>query len=124
MTHRPKRPCSRPGCSALVDVGTQYCDAHRKVKQQAQDSHRGTSSSRGYDADWRRLRETHLSNNPLCVKCKARGFIVAGTDVDHIIAFDGKDDPLRLDPTNLQTLCKSCHSKKTIQEDGGYGHGS
>jgi len=27
-----------------------------------------------------------------------------------------------LDPRNLQSLCASCHSRKTARTDGGFGH--
>jgi 5-methylcytosine-specific restriction enzyme A len=38
--------------------------------------------------------------------------------VDHILAKakGGTDDP-----ANLQLLCQTCHSVKTVQEDGGFG---
>ncbi|WP_223295494.1 HNH endonuclease [Granulicella mallensis] len=58
----------------------------------------------------------------LCVRCKANGDIKPATDVDHIRPFNGKDDTLRLDIDNLQSLCKACHSRKTAKEDGGFGH--
>ena len=50
---------------------------------------------------------------PLCRHCKARGLIVAASEVDHInnVASDN-------DPDNLQALCKSCHSRKTQADMG------
>jgi 5-methylcytosine-specific restriction protein A len=48
------------------------------------------------------------------------GHLVFSTDVDHIIPREagGSDDD-----ENLQGLCHACHSRKTAQEDGGFGHG-
>jgi 5-methylcytosine-specific restriction protein A len=61
----------------------------------------------------------HLRVEPLCRKCRADGIIEAATDVDHIV-------PLRKGGTseesNLQSLCHSCHSRKTNQEMGHAGH--
>ena len=41
-------------------------------------------------------------------------------DVDHIIPMARGGE--RLDPNNLQPLCKRHHSQKTAREDGGMGH--
>lgn len=68
---------------------------------------------------WRRLRAMVLSRNPLC----ADPFMVHGvspclaTEVDHI-APRSKWPGLELVMSNLQPLCKSCHSRKTIEEKG------
>lgn len=39
--------------------------------------------------------------------------VTAADDVDHIIRFEGLDDPLRLDPRSLQSLCRPHHNEKT-----------
>lgn len=77
---------------------------------------RGRSSI--YGADWRRLREFHLKREPLCRECQAKGIIKEGEEVDHIIPHNG-DMGLMMDRENLQTLCKSHHSQKTITENNG-----
>lgn len=81
---------------------------------------RPSASKRGYDRAWQKLRAAFLLENPLCVKCSERDLVEAATDVDHIIAHRG-DDSLRLDASNLQSLCHSCHAKKTVAVDGGFG---
>lgn len=54
-------------------------------------------------------------------KCQTCGVLVMGkgeAHVDHIVPkVDGGTD----DMENLQTLCRSCHSRKTALEDGGFG---
>jgi 5-methylcytosine-specific restriction enzyme A len=78
------RPCRKPGCPALVGSG--YCDDHTDLSKQA-DRYRGTAASRGYDADWRRVRLQALKrDNYLCVHCLAAGRVTSAFDVDHIIA--------------------------------------
>lgn len=67
----------------------------------------------GYGYAWQRLRLAHLLAEPMCRECGAKA-----TDVDHIV-------PRRQGGTdaapNLQSLCHSCHSRKTDRYDGGYG---
>ncbi len=112
MPQRPKRPCSKPGCRALVESGKGgYCDKHKRECTQSYDYKRGTSAQRGYDANWRKLRKAILAVEPLCRKCLAEGKIKEATEVDHI---DG--NVRNLERSNLQPLCKSHHSKKTVME--------
>lgn len=106
MPYTPAKPCRHPGCAALVERG-RYCPAH--IPPRAPDS-RPSAARRGYNKPWRHLRRAILAASPLCVACKA----APATEVDHIL-------PLRRggtnDLTNLQTLCKSCHSRKTAFYD-------
>jgi 5-methylcytosine-specific restriction protein A len=89
----------------------------REAKR-ALDRQRPTASQRGYDARWRRLRAWVLQRDLyLCQRCHASVGDGEMAHVDHIEPFHGKDDPRRLDETNLQTLCRSCHSRKTLGED-------
>lgn len=67
---------------------------------------------RPYDRDWQRVRKRHLAQHPTCVRCGAPGL-----DVDHITTVRAAPHR-RLDPTNLQTLCHSCHSRLTQLYDG------
>lgn len=45
------------------------------------------------------------------------GLIVPATEVDHV---DG--DASNNDPSNHRSLCKGCHARKTVRENGGFGH--
>ena len=63
---------------------------------------------------WRNLRDAVLSENPLCVHCKEQGRVTAAQEVDHIEPITHGGDPWDWD--NLQPLCKSCHSRKTLNE--------
>lgn len=61
-----------------------------------------------------------LAAQPLCADPFGihgeAGEVVAATEVDHIISkAEGGRDEL----SNLQGLCKSCHSRKTARVDGG-----
>lgn len=63
---------------------------------------------------WKTLRGRILERDDWrCVKCGARRDL----EVDHVKPV--RDAPeLSFDPSNLQTLCPSCHSRKTRLECG------
>lgn len=120
MANRPKKPCARPGCPALVESGERYCDKHRSDARRQQDSIRQSASKRGYDRRWRAYREFYLQAHPLCSHCYSRGIITPATIVDHIIPHSGDYD-LFWDSENHHPLCKQCHDIKTASEDGAFG---
>lgn len=119
MPKKRPHPCNNPGCPQTTS--SRFCPEHTKQNNKYTDSMRGSRIERGYDNNWLKLSRWHKKNNPLCVICLRDGILSPTEEVDHIIPFKGIDDPLRLDETNLQSLCKSCHSKKTATEDGGFG---
>jgi len=84
------------------------------------DMWRLTPDQRGYGYRWRKVRALYLKSNPLCVRCLDAGRTTAATVVDHIRAHQG-DEALMWDDTNYQSLCKRCHDRKTVIEDGGFG---
>lgn len=120
MTMKPLRPCRHPGCSALTREV--WCEAHRPKR----------TNDRSEEAQsWRwmyrtnkwllELRPAQLLREPFCREC-ARLYPPSdprhrrrATDVDHIV--DHKGDWERFcDPDNLESLCHSCHSRKTARE--------
>jgi 5-methylcytosine-specific restriction protein A len=116
MPRAAKTPCRHPGCRALVDKPG-FCPAHQRQTYRAQKQTAGDAyqeRNRFYQrATWKRLRQQHLSLEPLCRECRKAGRLVAGEVVDHIHPFQSPADPLALDAGNLQTLCKPCHNAKT-----------
>ena len=72
---------------------------------------RGSPASRGYDSTWRRLSVQFRAANPICMRCSE----APATLADHIVPI--RVDPgRRLDVTNLQSLCDSCHKVKTDED--------
>ena len=105
MPSAPSRPCTYPGCRALVR-GASRCSAHPYARVKGE-----------YDAfysspAWRKLRAVFIRRHPLCAACGG-----PAKHVDHVLA--RKDAPhLELEWANLQALCVSCHAKKTVALDG------
>jgi len=62
--------------------------------------------------DWRYVRAQHLESNPLCVDCLKTGILnCKSIEVHHIVNRKARPD-LALEPTNLESLCKSHHSMR------------
>lgn len=115
MPYKHKKPCCKSGCPELTH--SRYCDTHYKEleskRQEKVNKERPKGYYKKYGRKWKRLRFWFLKQHPLCCKCGA-----AGNDVDHIKPLaDGGTNEI----TNLQTLCRSCHSRKTVKQDGGFG---
>jgi 5-methylcytosine-specific restriction protein A len=65
---------------------------------------------------WKQLREWKLQQNPLCELCEAEGFVRSAIDVHHKTPVESARTPQEMEqlcfnPSNLQALCISCHSK-------------
>ena len=66
--------------------------------------------------EWRDdLRPGQLLREPYCRECAKHGMRVRATDVDHIEPHKGSWKRFT-DRDNLQSLCHSCHSRKTLAE--------
>lgn len=85
------------------------------------DQQRGTRQERGYDDEWYKVTRPRILLRDLyqCQQCgRFVGMKKRDAHVDHIKAkAEGGSD----EDSNLQTLCESCHSRKTVRQDGGYG---
>lgn len=79
------------------------------LKQCRPKSSRGRKRAKAYSGRWARLSAGHRRRNPLCVVCGRPSDLV-----DHItpLAAGGA----RLDPANLQSMCRRCHGAKTAQD--------
>lgn len=109
-----KYRCQQHGCSELVE-GRKYCNAH-SFKSPKPDGLIDHPNKSFYNSKlWLLTRRAKLQQSPLC---QAEGCRSIATEVDHIrpISKGGH----RTDLSNLQSLCRSCHSKKTFKENKGF----
>ena len=111
MVKRALKPCAEPMCRNLVTSNKKHCDEHHKPSVSA--------AKKGYGSRWRRERKQWLFKNPFCVMCikEKRGKVLAN-EVDHIKPHKGNQE-LFWNKGNWQSLCKKCHSRKTVKEDMG-----
>lgn len=119
MPRKPLKPCSYPSCPKLTD--SRYCAEHKKlVDKQYNLYERDKTSQKFYQSvEWKAVKKRHLQLEPLCRECKRNGKLTKATMVDHIVPI--KQGGLPLDDSNLQSLCWSCHSKKSVQEGSRWG---
>lgn len=68
---------------------------------------------------WRKKSKAYRQANPLCVKCMAKDVVTAAKVVDHIVSINNGGD--KLNDSNLQSLCESCHNSKSSAESRGFG---
>jgi 5-methylcytosine-specific restriction enzyme A len=112
---RARRACVRCG-RAHTNRGNR-CDACGGPKPAARPSliKRESAAKRGYGRKWRQARIEFLADHVhrICESCKA----AIATEVDHIAAHKG-DLKLFWSRSNWQGLCKPCHSRKTMRENG------
>jgi 5-methylcytosine-specific restriction protein A len=117
MPVRSLTPCRQTGCSALLDKPG-YCVQHKRMVYKAQKRQASTDyteRNRFYQRKaWKNLRALHLAHEPLCRACRTLGRLTAAQVVDHITPIS--QGGAALDDNNLQSLCKSCHNAKTLQE--------
>jgi len=76
--------------------------------------------NRWYDLHrWTKRSQQQLHDHPLCVKCLARGNVVAAQVADHVIPH--RDDYYLFWFGELQSLCHTCHNTvKRAEETSGF----
>lgn len=113
MAVKPLRPCRHPGCGVLVPSG--YCTAHQPPKKDRRSVETQAWRWMYWTDEWKCLRGNQLLREPFCRECARHGDRILATDVDHIQDHKG-NWALFADPSNLESLCHSCHSRKTARE--------
>lgn len=121
MPEKPFRPCNHMHCPELVR-DSRYCDNHAKehegdnrnrirfAKARLHQDPTEAANNRFYSlARWQNLRNYFIKRHPLCARCGAMG-----QQVDHIVPLSQGGAKLSID--NLQTLCISCHARKSFNE--------
>lgn len=65
---------------------------------------------------WKRLRDAHLREHPLCEVCQLEGKITLAEHCHHLRSFtEGRNElemkTLAFDPHNLISVCPQCHNR-------------
>lgn len=108
MPAATRRPCRKPGCSALHFNASGHCDKHQVEVRQRYDAERGSAAARGYDASWRIIRDIKLRAQPMC---EGKGCKHVARLVHH------KDkNPHNNSQDNLMSVCNPCHERIHAQD--------
>ena len=112
--------CSKPGCGGLVHAAT--CSRCGPLKQRRTGQQKRYDGNRGADRQfysttrWRRFRKWYAGRHPkICSEHKRHGRLVAGDQLDHIIARKNAPE-LAYDENNVEWLCPACHNQKRARE--------
>lgn len=111
MPKKPKRPCSYPGCPKLTDG--RFCEEHQKQENKRYEKYdRSPEMKKRYGRAWKRIRDRHIAQNPLCEVCKKNGKLTPVEEVHHIVPLSQGGTH---EDSNLMSLCKACHSEITAK---------
>lgn len=112
MPRKPKRPCSFPNCPNLTDG--RFCKEHEKQENKRYEKYgRDPAIRRRYGRAWKRIRDSYISQHPLCEECEKKGKLTKAEEIHHILPLSRGGTHER---TNLMALCKSCHSAITAKD--------
>jgi len=100
-THTPARPANQ----LTYDVPYKPPPSYDPVLAMKRQEKRELPT---YSRKWRAIRKVQLATEPLCRICQSVNVTTEATVCDHI-----DEDSMNNHHTNLQSLCASCHNRKT-----------
>ena len=109
--------CVTLGCGNKVTIRSHspYCSKCRERRKREGVAYQTWDMGVYKTAKWVNLRNLKINRSPLCEECQRMGITTLATTVDHIVPWRGNMD-LFFDIDNLQSLCTSCHNRKTAKE--------
>lgn len=111
---KPLRPCREITCNNLTR--DTWCESHKKSQQEITrnyNQYKRDDKLNGFyrSAQWQRVRELALvRDNYLCQRCLKDKKIQKAQVVHHIVEVK-VDWSKRLDLSNLESLCHTCHNR-------------
>ena len=92
----------------MVTPPARYCTEHQPKEKDAERG-RGSSTARGYDTAWQRVRLKALKRDSfLCQNCMGLRMMTPATEVHHKARIASHPE-LRLTLGNLVSVCRACH---------------
>lgn len=103
------KPCTYPGCHALVRDGSGRCEKHPKKPW----VHRDDAAPRMRGRKLQQARRRLFRDNPLCAPCERNGKTTLATERGHIIALsdDGEDTE-----ENTEPQCHACNVEQELRD--------
>ena len=121
MTARQCFRCHKPAVERGLcedHMESRHYSVPYQKKQNRWHTARRRKKKSGYGAQWKSISVAWLRDHPMCVRCEQRDRRVVAVHADHIIPVSVA--PARVhDLTNIQSLCRSCHTIKTNYERAG-----
>ncbi len=116
MPPKAPHPCAYPRCPNLTTE--RYCPDHKTIASREYNQSNRPTDRKLYGRQWVAIRNLYIQKHPLCELCLEAGRYVPATEVHHKLPLDkgGSNDE-----SNLQALCKPCHSAITISETNREG---
>jgi 5-methylcytosine-specific restriction endonuclease McrA len=109
--YTPSRICHTPGCTARVPKG--YCPACTRRRERERNARPERQEAQAFykSKAWAYVRERVLLRD--AYQCQGCARVLPGNllEVHHKQPRAARPD-LELDPDNLTTLCKPCHSRR------------
>lgn len=112
MPRKPKKPCSNPSCSKLVEG--RFCDKHLKEYNRAYEKYeRDPAIKKRYGRAWQKIRNKYINTNPICEECFKKNVFTKADEVHHILPLSKGGNH---NEDNLMSLCKPCHSRISAKD--------
>jgi 5-methylcytosine-specific restriction protein A len=113
MPWAPEKRCYEPGCALVALPGKPRCPAHQRAYYRQDNASRDPALTAFYNStEWKGFRAAYRAEHPWCQTCEREGRETLAQQVDHLIPVRQRPD-LALDEGNVQSLCASCHSRRT-----------
>lgn len=106
-----KTRCNK--CRKLIDYGNSLCsECNSKVTKERKKNLKDKNADKHIRSyRWKKVRVQILLRDKSCVLCKRRGFISYKELSVHHIVKRTDDITLAYEPTNLVTVCPTCHEE-------------
>lgn len=99
-----RRWCVEIGCPEYARSGSSRCEVHAAARDRERGRERPNAARRGYDGSWQQVARGVLQERPTCERCGG-----VATVVHHRRPI--REGGARLDPANLEALCRACHGR-------------
>jgi 5-methylcytosine-specific restriction protein A len=97
------------GCPNFADDGELYCSAHKKAADYEYNHYRrDPETKKRYGRAWKRIRDRHIREHPLCDGCLKEGRLTPVQKVHRILPVSKGGTHAK---DNLMSPCQSCHTK-------------
>ena len=102
MPDKPHRRCRI--CDKECEYGKSYCPEHqRMMNRQYERYNRPVRTNRAYGSEWKKLRDSYISQHPYCELCGR-----PAQEVHHRVPVSRGGQHTE---ENLISLCRSCHNR-------------